>query len=799
LGLPAPRIQFGAGILTTIFKPELSVIYPVIKRRFLMRRIISVVLALFLTLTVAIGTAAPVLSDIAPSGANNNNLQISIARNPSPTPPGGGPYHVGDTINYIVVVNIPFFGNSGLISAWQSNINVSFDPIIDNPANPGDNADANYVDDTILITGLDLLPGEQVIFTANNAHYTRYFEVPGTPTRAELTLPGSNVAMPGDACFYDLDVPGSYPVLDHVIGSGNPPNEFALSEMFLQNGEWQEQAVARVWNIQGSHSSLSYNDSNDKVSTISTSVSVPDTTVQISSSSSEVNASQSVTLTITERNTGSVDITSPHVELLKNGEVFADLAASPNGGGDIYSPTGVLNGSFNNQSETWTWTVDSGPLNCDTTFEAIGHGFDDSVPPTDITYPTYLSEMARTCIEVITPPPGITTDALLPAGEVGSYYSQSLTAADGAPPYNWSIISGDLPGGLILIPDTGVIFGTPSAAVDAVNFTVMVTDNENKSDTRDFSLTILPQFPVLFSIDPGSIQASSGSFTITATGENFNAGSTLKWRDFDDITILATTVISSTELEAIVPSELVDAPQTADIWVCNPTDNNSNLLPFFVTATAAGVTSCDTETSAEGTATASTGGTGPSTPDSLTATAIGEGTISVAQYDANPGGTPSFAAADSFFDVYVSQDSIFAEVIITANNLNGGTTVYWWNGTDWILASDQVYNSDAESVTIMVNAVTVPNLEDLRGAIFGVELPFNTLKDIVKQSVLNSGFCTSLLSKLEAARVARLNGNIKASNNQIGAFINEIKAQSGKKISAEIAANLITLARSLQH
>ena len=61
---------------------------------------------------------------------------------------------------------------------------------------------------------------------------------------------------------------------------------------------------------------------------------------------------------------------------------------------------------------------------------------------------------------VLTGPLTITTASPLPGGTVGTPYLQTLTAAGGTPPYNWSITGDSVPG-LTLTP-TGVLSGTPT-------------------------------------------------------------------------------------------------------------------------------------------------------------------------------------------------------------------------------------------------------------------------------------------------------------------------------------------------
>jgi hypothetical protein len=230
-----------------------------------------------------------------------------------------------------------------------------------------------------------------------------------------LTATSSNFTMPSDANFVDSDVAGSYPILDHVIGAGNPPNEIAAYDMFLFNGLWEEQAIARVWNVEGSHSSDSFIDSNDKLTSITVPISIPGTHVTLASQNGTiVDEGQSVTFTVTEANTGDVNLTSPYVRIMKGGVFYMDLVAPPNGGGDIYTPTGTLNGSLGNHAETWTWTFDSGPISGPTTFSATGHGLDDSYPDAvDITAPDYEEEFTEMSINSRSPhtKAGITASA----------------------------------------------------------------------------------------------------------------------------------------------------------------------------------------------------------------------------------------------------------------------------------------------------------------------------------------------------------------------------------------------------
>jgi hypothetical protein len=92
----------------------------------------------------------------------------------------------------------------------------------------------------------------------------------------------------------------------------------------------------------------------------------PHTTLNITSSADMVVAGDTVDLTVIERNTGTVNLTNPYVELLQ-GATHLDPLGSPDSGD--FAPMGVLN-----VGENWTWNITSNPINAPTTFNATGNG-----------------------------------------------------------------------------------------------------------------------------------------------------------------------------------------------------------------------------------------------------------------------------------------------------------------------------------------------------------------------------------------------------------------------------------------
>ena len=81
--------------------------------------------------------------------------------------------------------------------------------------------------------------------------------------------------------------------------------------------------------------------------------------------------------------------------------------------------------------------------------------------------------------------------ASLPDGQIGITYNQTLTVANGNPPYIWSVSSGALPGGLSLNTATGAITGAPNTA-GSYNFTIQVTDSSGSTANISLSINVPP-------------------------------------------------------------------------------------------------------------------------------------------------------------------------------------------------------------------------------------------------------------------------------------------------------------------
>jgi hypothetical protein len=77
-----------------------------------------------------------------------------------------------------------------------------------------------------------------------------------------------------------------------------------------------------------------------------------------------------------------------------------------------------------------------------------------------------------------------------------------------------------------------------------------------------------------------------------------------------------------------------------------------------------------------------------------------------------------------------------------------------------------------------------PSIEDIIAEVNGAELPH--------------GIENSLLAKLEGALRKRDAGQLDGACGSLGAYINEVRAQNGKKLETEYAEDLLTLATAVR-
>ena len=141
-------------------------------------------------------------------------------------------------------------------------------------------------------------------------------------------------------------------------------------------------------------------------------------------------------------------------------------------------------------------------------------------------------------LNVISMDLSILTDVDLPIAYQDEYYEVALEPRNGTGPYTWSVTSGDLPDGLALGANTGVISGTPTGTLDET-FTVQVLDTFT-SDTaeKEFNLAVIDRLEFLVSALPDGyqdvqydvsldVQGGTGPYTWTLTDGSLPDGVTL--------------------------------------------------------------------------------------------------------------------------------------------------------------------------------------------------------------------------------------------------------------------------------
>lgn len=305
----------------------------------------------------------------------------------------------------------------------------------------------------------------------------------------------------------------------------------------------------------------------------------------------------------------------------------------------------------------------------------------------------------------------------------GTIYALVLTSSAGSRQgggyYAWSDVTSDsgtvnqaYPNGQGWSAQNGAAPWDPSPSFD-FSFQTYVVPNATSNPA-----------PTLTGLNPTADYAGDSGFTITVTGAGFAVNSTVQWNGSPR----ATTFVSATQLTAQILGADIATAGAAEVTVATSAPGGGTSAPqaFFITATQTTVTGASSGTSTDpgGTAAASTGGAGAATPGSVSASASGSGTLSVAEYAADPVPTPDPNGASAYFDVHVASGSVFNALTVVDCNLSGaaGTTGYgiidWWDGTQWSPVSNQQYDPTTNCTTLAFTGVSAPNLTQLAGTPF---------------------------------------------------------------------------------
>ncbi len=118
--------------------------------------------------------------------------------------------------------------------------------------------------------------------------------------------------------------------------------------------------------------------------------------------------------------------------------------------------------------------------------------------------------------------PYLVIDGTLLPGRSGTPYSATLTARGGKAPFNWFLASGNLPAGLMLNQNTGVISGTPTCAGRS-DFTIRVIDASSPalSSTKSYSIITSgtsTSCPPTSSVTTANMETEQAQFSAEAVG-----------------------------------------------------------------------------------------------------------------------------------------------------------------------------------------------------------------------------------------------------------------------------------------
>ena len=265
-----------------------------------------------------------------------------------------------------------------------------------------------------------------------------------------------------------------------------------------------------------------------------------------------------------------------------------------------------------------------------------------------------------------------------------------------------------------------VVFNPTSTS--AKTATLSIPSNDFDEDQVDVALSGngIPGAPhtVTLTADPTSITADGASTSmLTATVEDQYGNDVADGTDVvfntDHGTLGSSTVTKQTSGGVATATLTSESSTETVIATVTATANGASdaTAVFFIPAGGAEVEESQTETITDS-------GTMTDTPTGgdVSIEATGEHTITIAEYESNPGGTPNFAATGNFYDVHLDDDTGVESLTIEFCPAWPWTVIYYWDGSNWKPASNQRYFHRCKIVTI--TSSTFPSLSDLTGLVF---------------------------------------------------------------------------------
>lgn len=316
------------------------------------------------------------------------------------------------------------------------------------------------------------------------------------------------------------------------------------------------------------------------------------------------------------------------------------------------------------------------------------------------------------------------TTLTLPAAEVGVPYTATLDAMGGTQPYTWQPLpAAPLPSWAHLDEAAGTITGTPTAP-GSFSFQVEVTD---ATTPQALSASAAETIPVVepLTLTPAALAGATVGQPYRATLTAGGGTAPYAWT-LTGLLPLGLSLASQGGSATITGTPLQAGPADFTVEVSDASNPQNVLAQAFVLIAApAGieVTGSSEAASAIPGGTATAGGTGSATPDTTATAQNGSGSVNVAYYSGDPGGTSTFAVQGTgYFDVNVSKDSTFTNVTITQCNLPSSSDGIWWDGPQgWVFASPQFASGGC--AYLYLSGTSTPTVSQLVGSFFALGTP----------------------------------------------------------------------------
>jgi lamin tail-like protein/IPT/TIG domain-containing protein len=167
------------------------------------------------------------------------------------------------------------------------------------------------------------------------------------------------------------------------------------------------------------------------------------------------------------------------------------------------------------------------------------------------------------------------------------------TAIVGGPGFSLSVKGSNFKTGVVVFFDqtplvshftssTQLTADVPASLISALGVHAVSAQNLGESPSNEVIFQVLPDPPLVGSLDPPSVIAGAGDLTVTITGERFQPGAVVLVIEGLQGEILDTTVIDGRRLQARVPAALIQAPSNLQMAVVNPDSGTSNVVTLRV-------------------------------------------------------------------------------------------------------------------------------------------------------------------------------------------------------------------------